>query len=378
MICAFTKKDEAIYFKEIDFSTQNSLAQKEWKASKNEKLIFCFSYINHFFWITSNKNASNVLTLYRSDASRITDTLSISLENYFSTETTSSIHYWNHNVSLLLPERVATLLCSSMRGKLYLHQGSLYIVSDENKEYTDISAVNLSSLKIQNYNIPYAASSALIEGLDNHNSFLTDGILLQANIHDGIFTFSITKTKDTAEKKIYNFGKSDEINFRNSPVMQFGSASSSLAEKELTKSRQFIRKVNGSGLALLATMQEGILQAQIGSSVSLGGGGGGGGIYMPGGSMSTPGGNVSMPGQWVSFGSTSGYKYTKTVFFYSIFDSATLSHLPKKEASADKIRQLGDFLDENTRHLKEPLQIDNVIVTGFLNTSSKKFILVRF
>ena len=376
ILCAFTESDHAIYFNDIDFNARQLSAREEWDASKKERLLFCFSYANRFFWITVNKKSLTTLKLYRYDAYGKTDTMSVLLDTFFPTEMTPGTHYWSNETSLVHPERITTLLQSSLRGKFILQGNKLYIVSDENTAFTDISIVDLDTLSFQQFDVDYPLPPGTITatGLINHNSFIAGDLLLQSNIQNNIFSFSIGSLQDRAQKKMYHFSKSDEINLNNGPVMQYGTAMDPKEEKELTKTRQFIRKVNGKGLAILAGFHENKLQAQIGSSELVSGGGGGGMIYMGGSSFSTPGGMVSMPGHWTSFGG-GGYRSTRTVFFFSVFDKTNFEHLTNSEPAADKIKKLDDLLDKNSRHLNDPVQAGNRIISGYLNTDSKKFIL---
>jgi hypothetical protein len=379
-ISAFTKGEETIYLRKIDFANQTITSLPNWTTAKSEYLIHCFPYQEQLIWITTNRKTADVLSIYRYSSNGKIDTCHVSLDNYFTDKVPASIHYWNNNVSLMHPDRVSTLLNSAKRGKFFLYNGSLFIISDENEFYADITKLNLSTFQTEHFIFSCPGldgEPTSNEFRDNHNSFLLNNQLYQANIHKGIFYFSITNINDTSQNKIYSFGKSDEIGFKNSPVIQIGTAFSPKDEKELFKSKQFIRKVNGNGLSILASLHNNIVQAQIGSSeVNNSGGGGGGGVYMPGATMGA-GVGVSMPGHWSSFGGT-GYQYTKTVYFFSIFDFKTMEHLSNENAYMDKIRTLSEFAEQNHYHIQEPLRIDEMILTGYLDTDSKKFKLVLF
>jgi hypothetical protein len=253
----------------------------------------------------------------------------------------------------------------------------LYILSDENKEFTDITTIDLRSFKTSQSQIDYTGDYGLTPKIIHHNSFVAGDIFIQSYVLPDQINISLSSLSDTARKKVYSFGKSDKIELANSAVKQYGTAVSASMEKDLT-GRQFIRKIIGNGLTIQAYVRDNFLQMQIGSSSMLAMGGGGGSTFVPGGSTNTPGGAVSMPGHYSFSGAGSGYQYTKTIFFFSIFDATSLGHVPDKEAFTDHLKSLDDFIKDNTLHLNEPLFVQHQIVTGYLNAETLKFELAIF
>ncbi len=378
---AYTDQEEKIYLNEINFSSQHSTLLKSCTVSQEEKLLYVFPAKDHFFWIAVNKKNQRRLSIYRYNIAGSMDTVAVVVDNFFPEGVAPSLHHWFRKTAFFLPGKLNYFGQASMRSKFIVQEDKLYIVSDENPEFTNISSIDLQSLAVQQSDIEYPSEhgAAASTGYFNHNSFVAGSLLLQANASSEQFYFSICRISDgNKTRKVYKADLSTEINFNNSAIMQYGTASHASEEKELKSPGKFIRKVNGMGLAILASFEEGNIQAEIGSlELSTAFTGRPTNMHMAdGGTIQTPKGTKILPGNSTSGGA--GFaKVSKKVFFYSIFDANTFEHLPSKQFNEEKVEELGYFLNKNPRHLNNPVVTGNTIVSGYLNPETKQFILVR-
>ena len=370
-IIAFLR-NQKIYFQKVDFNSNKSTNLDLWEPSDKAKILHTFAFNNKIYWIAYSKKNDDSIELNRYDSTGKIETKSISIGRSRSVDNIFRPGSSLIGSDFIDNDKQTDLLKASARIKFYAQNNSFYMVSDEIQGKTQITAVNLGNFEETNYSIEHqpANNCSLIS---TQNSFLLNDNLLQVNVCEETFTFTIHNLL-TRRQASYSFNKNQEIAFKNSEVMQYGKSLFSPEEKKLNKTSQFIRKVDGSGLSVIATSVEDSIQVTMGSSQLIQTGGGS--MYMPGGSISTPGGTVPLPGRWVSSGvyNTS----TKTIFFKSLFNKTDLQHVNSSLPFDDKMKTIDEFFDKKTNHTVNPIIDGKDVIAGYLDRDTRKFFVVRF
>ena len=370
-IIAFLRNHK-MYFQKVDFNTNKSTNLELWEPSNKAKILHTFTFNNKVYWIAYGKKNEDSIELNRFDSTGQIETKSISIRR-----STSMDNIFRPGSSLIGSdfidnEKQTDLLKASARIKFYSQNNSFFIVSDEFRGKTQITAVNLDNFEETNYSIEHKPANNF-SLISSQNSFLLNENLLQINVCEETFTFTIHNLL-TKQQASYSFNKDQEIAFKNSEVMQYGRSLFTPAERKLNKTSQFIRKVDGSGLSVIATLINDSIQVTMGSSQMIQTGGGS--MYMPGGSISTPGGKVPLPHMWVS--SDVYNTITRTIFFKSLFNRTDLHHLNSPLSLDGKTKRVDEFYDKKTNHTVNPVIEGTDVIAGYLDRDTRKFFIVRF
>lgn len=368
-IIAFLRNHK-LYFQQVDFNAGKSKNLDLWESPNKEKILHTFSFRNKLYWITHRKKSDDVIDLNRYNADGRIESNKISIDQL---RTASQIFRPGSSTigsDFIENDRQTDLLKASARIKFYTQNNSLFIVSDEFQGKTKIAEVNLDNFEERNHSIEHkpAGSCRLIS---SQNSFLLNNYLFQVSVCEGTFTFTIHNLSDKKQTS-YSFKKDQEIDFKNTEVMQYGKSLFTPDEKKLSKTSQFIRKVDGGGLGVLATLVDSNLEVTMGSSQIIQTRGGS--MYMPGGSVG-PGGTVHLPGHWV----TTGYyeSYTKTILFKSLFNKTELQHVNSSLPLEDKTKAIDEFYDKKDHFALPPLIDGKSVIVGSLDRETKKFKIIR-
>jgi len=370
-IIAFLR-DHKMFFQKVDFNSANSNNLDVWEPPKKSKILHAFAFDNRVYWITYNKKDEDSIELNRYNPTGKIETKSFSIRRLRTADKVYRPGSSSLGSDFIDNGKQTDLLKTSARIKFYAQNNFFYMVSDEIQGKTQITTVNLDSFEETNYSIEHTPAGNC-SFISSQNSFLLNDHLLQVNVCEGTFTFTIQNLTDR-KRSTYSFNKDQEINFRNSPVMQYGKSLFSPEERQLNRSSQFIRKVDGSGLSIMAAVADNTIEVTMGSSQLIQSGGGGS-MFMPGGSISTPGGTVPLPGRWVSSGfyNTS----TKTIFFKSLFYKADLQHIDASLPLDDKMKVVDEFYDKKSNAVY-PIIDGKDVITGYLDRDTKKFIIISF
>jgi hypothetical protein len=163
-------------------------------------------------------------------------------------------------------------------------------------------------------------------------------------------------------------------------ILQRGMALRISEEKELNRPGQFIRKINGAGLAILPSFNKGNIQTEIGSLSYIKRANN----QLPGQyfrndiPIQTPQGLYMVPNGY-SMPSYGGFtKSVKKVYFYSIFDKDTFEHLGEKDFSEENSEELNYSMNKQDNHLNVALVTESVVVSGYLDKELNQFIIVSY
>ena len=248
--------------------------------------------------------------------------------------------------------------------KLYLVHDTLYLLLNKNNGVTKIFSFNiadksLSLRKIRNEDVQILKygreekkeGAEYVSEYDGYtdNSFLLDGMLYFVSATPNRLHISIRDFYTGQELKKFSVEREDTINIKNTPVIQEGQVYGFAVSKELTKTKQLLRKMV-AGKAVLAALRDSLgITLTIGSNKEMQQMGSGGGSFVPGGGV--PGGMVYVPS-----GGFSRSTWTKAVRFRSLLDSNSLNHIPgEMEAS------INDRIEAFTQFAKIPGKAENLL-----------------
>jgi hypothetical protein len=179
------------------------------------------------------------------------------------------------------------------------------------------------------------------------NSFLLDGKLYFTSATADRLHISIMDFNTGAELKKFSVNREDSISFKNTAVTQEGQLYGFAVSKELTKTRQLLRKMV-AGNAVIAALKDSLgIGIMIGSNKEMQQMGSGGGSFVP------MGGGVPI---YIPSGGFSRSTWTKSVRFRMMVDSSSLSHIP-----GDMEASINDRIETYTRNIKIPNNAENLV-----------------
>jgi hypothetical protein len=248
--------------------------------------------------------------------------------------------------------------------KLYLVHDTIFLLLNSNKGNTKVFAfdtrrksffsrfITNEALRIvmndkeldKNSPIEYVSSYS---GYTD-NSFLLDGKLYFASASSDRLHISIMDFYSGAELKKFSVNRDDSIPFKNTPVIQEGQLYGFGVKKELTKTKQLLRKMT-AGNAVIAALKDSLgVGLTIGSNKEMQQMGSGG-SFVPMGS--TPGAMMYMPS-----GGFSRSTWTKSVRFRMLIDSSSLNYIPGEMEPS-----INDRIETFTRDIKIPNNAENLL-----------------
>lgn len=250
--------------------------------------------------------------------------------------------------------------------KLYLVHDTLFLLLNKNRGTTEIFAFDtqrkgVSIRRIKNEEIQIVEESRGLEkksgteyvsayGGYTDNSYLFDGKLFFISATPDRLHISMQDFYSGAVLKKYSVDKEDTITFKNTPVIQEGQVYFFPSTKELTKTKQLLRKML-NGNAVIAALTDSLgLALTIGSNKEMQQmGSGGGGSFMPS-AGGAPGSMVYVPS-----GGYSRSTWTKSVRFRMLLDTSSLNHI-----TGDMEPSINDRIDDYTKDIKIPPAGENL------------------
>ena len=231
------------------------------------------------------------------------------------------------------------------RRKLYIKHDSIFLLLNNNDGKTKVFVFDTKANTMSVREMDQGSGQQWTNQNSSENSYLLDGKLYFVSATVDLLYISVSDFYTGKVLKDFTVAREDTISFKNTPIMQDGS----LGLKELTKTRQLLRKMV-KAKAVIAALNDSLgISLIIGSNKEMSsGGGGGGGSFMN--AAGPPGYTVYVPTGGFSSGS-----WTKSVRFRMQLDSVSLNHLPGEMESS-----INDRIDDYTKDIKKPLNGENL------------------
>ena len=270
---------------------------------------------------------------------------------------------------------------TSNENKLYHNGDKVYITFEDEEVQTIVNTIDLNELKLETRSFKYPKGK--IDELKNYNSFIYgDNFFHIGSSRDEM----IFQVKDFSNNVIqeYYVDKESDITFKNSPIIQDGSAYSS-GKRNLEETKQYLRKITSGNIGLAIHEESGSYQISLGSykQIQSGGGMGGfgamGGMAMGGTNMAIGNGmTIFVPAYNPAFASYGGYGHSKAVFVNGLFDS-NFNHIKDGEIIDNIFDRIKYYEDELKWDTASDVFIHNdVTYFSFWDSKNQQYNLLRF
>lgn len=351
---------------------------------KHEKLLQAIEYNNNFYLITVTPYTS-ILNIYgfsnndnQSFEKKQIDLTSIDFINHKNDTTTlfsllmnsRGVFSANNGIQIIKIEtdNPNSIEITSEFNKLYLSDEGVIITLDQNKDKTQLIAINLNSFTAKVSQI----KKALIDvdyKKKKSNSYLLNNTFYSLACTSDMFLFEARDViTDTLIKK-YSALKTESITFKNTPVIQTGGAFDGYREME--SNQKFLRKINSGDIGISAYVVNKKIEISLGGKKEI----------------SQP---IMMPAMGlVSFGTVSiffnpsffaynSYSHTKATHIKCYFDEG-LNHI-EGEIPKNPFEKIYDYESENATHNagQTIFKYGDYSILGYHDSFDKKYQLVKF
>jgi hypothetical protein len=167
--------------------------------------------------------------------------------------------------------------------------------------------------------------------------------------------------------------REDTISFKNTPIVQEGGAYGAGDSRELSKTKQLLRKmVNGDAVITATPNNYNQIELIIGSYAKMSGGGGGG-MYMPGGGYG--GSHMVM----VPTGGFNRGGWVKSARFKTLLNADTFEHVEGAIGNS-----INEKIEYYTGGIKIPPQAENLFMTNgryyhaYYDKELRKLVILKF
>lgn len=300
---------------------------------QKEKYAVSASYLGNFYLLTVKKGTS-VLTLYAftGEADYTVHTFDFKKEVFvappYSTLFDATRETRIESIDNQMPNSIETVVKKS---KLYCFNNTMFLTFDNLYLNTKIITIDLktfdSELKKYKKSGPSECSDIVNT---SSNSYLYQGNLYQFLVCGEGMELSITSLTSGEKLKKFQIVKDDDLYIKNTSVIQTMPSMYTDGERELNKTKQFLRKAAAGDVGVCVYQNSTALEVTLGGQKAISSGPSGGAL------MSTQGSAVAVPGGGVvrlpsiSYPTYSGYvsyKATKSVQFKSKLALNTFEHL---------------------------------------------------
>jgi hypothetical protein len=369
-----------IIIQKIDFENKKTTESKSLIDTKNETKIIELSLNNAFYLITSIKK-TNQLKIHKFNGEDKTEKI-IDFDNtYFYNSLNEKINLYDLLNENLLPFETAfkpqliddsspvSLTSSSKKRKYYIKSDTLFLTFDNNTKFTQILKIDLQNWLNSSFSISKPEINDANNFMVNSNSYLIENTLAQIKLNNQVMVLTFKDLNNNLIKE-YQINKEDSLSFKNSDIIQLGSEFNSTDIRILSKTSQFLRKLNNLNPGLSFYKIGDNYQTVIGSVSEIRNN-----SYM--GMFGASGVILYYMTTNPTFDNFNSYSNRKVVYINSNFDS-------KGEFYKEKYRDnLFDKIQEFKKNEKELstqtiFKFLNDFYFGYFSKKEKKYLLLRF
>jgi hypothetical protein len=398
-----TSGHSALAVTSFDFATGKVEQRVSELRMKGERFVGAASYKNRFFLINVLKGTSTIRLYSFEDFDKYQVKMYAFEGKKFATPPKSSLDESLANAVVYLDNTVPNSLeLATSANKLYTFDDKLVLTFDSFLQYTSVITIDVNTFTGQYdlYTHPKVACDEAI--YQRANSYIFDNQLYQFCICSSGMVFSILDLQTKTVVKKYAVGKEQELVFANTPIRQEGSKSPyGSDERELSKTKQFLRKVSHSTAGVAVAQGPNGLQVTLGASQELNTGfGAPTGSFGPGPMNVGPGGMVSIPGNpsYVNgvYNGFSNYVSSYSVYIKCLFEPGTFEHkegqlsdnafdvidryLDKVDKTPDPSTtpQSAQKLDASSIRAKTVFKQGDFFILGYYDHTTRYYVLRRF
>lgn len=370
-----------------------STNSKELKIKLNkESFIESLNHNGNVYIITLKKGTS-VLNLYEIRGNELKKRKTIDLSDYKFSKAFKSLEYiLTHTTSAIRENIILSKIdnknpnsidITSYPNKIYCFDYNIYITLDIYNDFTKVISINLKNYeyKIKDYKIPKIDCSHDL-GVKS-NSYILENNIFQVSGCKNELYFAISNIDSKKKVKEWNVKKNDNIDFKNTPLIQLGSEFNSKKYKEIDNTEQILRKIENGNISISAYKKFSNLEVTIGSSITLNtketl-------LFFAAAGLSATNG-LDVVGQ-----KNNNYHYNPTMYSYENYSSPSTSVYFKsildenynnldgevKKNAFDKIKT---FLDKSKDKIsaKTIFKINEDYILGYYNKKDKTYLMLKF
>ncbi|MDT0539022.1 hypothetical protein [Croceitalea sp. P059] len=381
----FFSNDSKSRFAGITFDFESGLKHSFEIDLKLKKEIFIISFThNNTFYLVSASYRENYLYLYKfnSNGEYVKKNLDLTGADFygnsgFKTRLKSTLALDMHNNPITEPLLVKKEIPYSLDSmvsliKLYLDDDSFYLVSDINKDFSQIIKHSFIEEKTDVFQINQPISSPNYL----NNSFLYEDKLFQIKVSAKELHYQISDIKNQSILKKYVVKKDDEFFLTNGTIRQRGGRFKSY--RELEKTSQFLRKVGNGNLGIYVEKEGDDYHVRIGSVAEIEDG------VVAAVAFLNPFTVVASFGALTLFANPAALAFykaskTKAVYINNGLDSNfEITSIKEKENIFYTIQ---DYLKEQEIKRYSAADIfryDDYFIFGMLDKKSKEYVLLKF
>ncbi len=327
---------------------------------RKEKLIDRISSGDYALWLGIDKKNSNFV-IYNWRNQQDMDTIVYHFKDpamWESITKSGSMFGRDVDVAKIDEAGLPDIKSVSAMNKVYLMHDTLFLTMNRNQGNTIVYAFDLYNKtvnyrQIENESVKkeynkYTRETKL-EADYVDNSYLLNGKLFFISGTNESMHVIISDFYSGTQLKYFEVKREDTIDFKNTPVLQEGKALYFNNTKELTKTKQLLRKMTSGNAAIAA------LNDSLGIAITLGSNKEEKQMGMPGYGFSS-GSTATMIGG-NGMGNFSSGTWTKAVRFRMLVDSSSFQHIP-----GDMEPSINDRIDEFSHEIKIPEHAQNLLL----------------
>ncbi|NOU61922.1 hypothetical protein [Marinifilum caeruleilacunae] len=264
--------------------------------------------------------------------------------------------------------------------KIYCHEDKMLLTFDDDDDMTLIVSIDLESFSLETKTFTHGGDVNNTRVLSN--SYLYDNKLFQLKVSKNELCLRIQDFKTEQILKEYRVGNAQDIDFKNSSLIQAVGSGAGGREKELEKTKQVLRKLLSGAIGISVYPNKDILQLTVGGinehvSPSTGD------VLLAGlfGALAVP---LASGGKYMAVPNHTMYSYSsyansRSVYFKSLLDRNSLEHLqgiPAKNPF-DKLMKFANNI-ETPPSTQTFFKVNNFYVLGYYIEEEKKYVLRKF
>lgn len=365
-----------LHRQELDLATGNTT--DKWIAFdlEKEQVIDRISGGDRFLCFTADRKTSEFI-IYDFSRSDSFATLRYNFDkDIWHDLTDGGLFNRSINVEKIDLEGECNLEAAAEKNKLYLQNDTLFLVMNNHLDSTQVFSFDLQQKKVNFHLIKHGSGSSGNSSV-SYNSFLLRNKLYYVRANPDSLLLQVVDLYSGAAVKTFVAGKDDSISFKNTPIMQEGSAYSATTSRELDRTAQLLRKmVNGDAVIIASPHENNQVQLMIGSYTKLKGDIGKS-MYVPGHSV----GSHFITGgyRWIP---ASGFKrntWIKSARFKTLLNGNTYD-----PADGDTNRSINEQIDKFADEFRKPPQAENLyMVNGryyyaFYDRTDYRLVILEF
>lgn len=361
----------------MDLTSNQNINKLNGFKLKKENYLESFS-ANDKFYLLTVKVLSSIIKLYIFDDNLEYQVKEFDLSRYRITSKDFQAHLPGVRTIKIANYVPVPLDLSSKPIKYYHTNNKLYISFDHSILSTKLIVLDLNNMSSS---VKYYAQGIIDCTEDNFiksNSYIHHNVIFQVKGCKNELYFSVYNLDTDTLIRDYRVTKDEEIEFKNSPLIQEGGTTIFAPDqRELNTTKQILRKIASSNIGISVYKMPEYTEVTLGAFTEVQSNNFSPGLGGSFTSITTPYGptqiyNPTMYGY-------SSYSSTKSVYFKSLFSNDLYDHLKRQlnKNAFDKIMDFSEDLDTSIKS-KTIFKYEDFYILGYFDKSENKYYLRKF